>query len=124
MNPEDLILQIKTRVAGWSNPPQWLLDDLDTLLSLVTGTTPVGVGPNVPTGAAYNSESVDSSQGDYSLAPGVRAIYVGRPGNVEVQLVDDSISIYENVVSGTVLALQAKTILSQGTTAGALVALR
>jgi hypothetical protein len=63
------------------------------------------------------SDSVDLPHGM------CRAIYVGVSGHIAVQGEDGTSVTFYNAAAGSILALQAKRVLSTGTTATNLVAL-
>lgn len=57
------------------------------------------------------------------LSPHARALYVGGAGDVAVETPDGTTATFTAVPTGTILPVQAKKVLSTGTTATAIVAL-
>lgn len=73
-----------------------------------------------PIDNAFSITPNDSTELDVAT----RAIYVGSTGDLTVELLKDSTAVtFVNVLSGSILPLRAKKVLSTGTTASNIVGL-
>lgn len=86
--------------------------------------TPIQRDLNADYGAPAQSWRDITKSDTVNLPHGTcRAIYVGVSGHIAVLGEDDASVIFYNAAAGSILALQAKRVLSTGTTATNLIAL-
>lgn len=70
------------------------------------------------------THAVDIAPDDTTPLPGVtRALYVGQAGDVAAEMQSGQVVTFQNVQSGTILAIRTLKIMQTGTTATGLVAM-
>jgi hypothetical protein len=74
-------------------------------------------------GFSENGIAVDVSGGDQALSLGCRALYIGGAGDLAVTMHGGTNLTFVGLSAGTILPIDARTILQTGTTATAVVAL-
>lgn len=92
--------------------PLWLRTGLQKAITDLGGAAPTA---GIDELAAADGLAIDISFGDHVLPPGVKAIYIGFPGDVVVEKPSGVVLTYRNVPAGQHLITQVVRVLSTTT---------